>query len=221
MGEFTSILTGCWNQQVRLACISCVHVDLRNHVHAQVVVGVVEGMEDDDDAPAPYPRTVPEDENGENRDRERDDDGGCSDRRKRTRSGSDAQDDEGDASGVADATSEPDEGDGDGDGEAGVSTGVSIGDVCDVATEEGLKAWLRGRFGDSFRCRVSFRKARTKGNRQAYVQVKCGLGPSDHRKPDRRTADDAKRRKGNSAKVDCGWRLGFHHTEDSGKCIQD
>ena len=162
-----------------------------------------------------------EDENGENRDRERDDDGGCSDRRKRTRSGSDAQDDEGDASGVADATSEPDEGDGDGDGEAGVSTGVSIGDVCDVATEEGLKAWLRGRFGDSFRCRVSFRKARTKGNRQAYVQVKCGLGPSDHRKPDRRTADDAKRRKGNSAKVDCGWRLGFHHTEDSGKCIQD
>ena len=56
--NLTSILTGCWNQTVRLACISCVHVDLRNHVHAQVVVEVVEGMEDDDDAPAPYPRTV-------------------------------------------------------------------------------------------------------------------------------------------------------------------
>jgi hypothetical protein len=82
-----------------------------------------------------------EDENGENRDRERDDDGGFGSRRKRARSRSDAQDDEGDASVVADATSEPDEGDGDGDGEAG----VSIGDICDVATEEGLKAWLRGR----------------------------------------------------------------------------
>jgi hypothetical protein len=58
VGEFDSILTGCWNQQVRLACISCVHVDLRNHVHAQVVVEVVEGMEDDDEPPAPYPRTV-------------------------------------------------------------------------------------------------------------------------------------------------------------------
>jgi hypothetical protein len=139
-----------------------------------------------------------EDENGENRDRERDDDGGFSYRRKRTRSRSDAQDDEGDDSVTAEATSEPDEGDEEAE--------VSIGDVCDVATEEGLKAWLRGRFGDSFRCRVSFRKARAEGNRRAYVQVKCGLGPSDHSKPDRRTAVDAKRRKGNSAKVDgeCG-----------------